>query len=47
MQNLLNVYKNGHLHLRLSFQLSLVVKVMDSQCRVPSSNLLGGFEDQG
>ena len=47
MQNLFNVYKNGHLHLRLSFQLFLVVKVLDSQCRVPGSNLLGGFEDQG
>ena len=47
MQNLFNVYKNEHLHLRLYFQLFLVVKVLDSQCRVPGSNLLGGFEDQG
>ena len=35
--------KTGHLHLRWVFPIILVVKELDSQSRVPDSNLLGGF----
>ena len=36
--------KIGHLHLRYVFPIILVVKVLDSHCRVPGSDLLGGFK---
>ena len=36
--------KIWHLHLRSVFPVILAVKVLDSQSRVPDSNLLGGFK---
>ena len=36
--------KTRHLHLRWVFPIILVVKALDSQYRVPDSNLLGGFK---
>ena len=36
--------KTGHLHLRKVFPIILLVKALESQCRVPGSNLLGFFK---